>query len=470
MKKIAVMLIVCILLLVFVSCAEKEQGNLQNALAPILEYDNSSSLPENLASTSQVQENEDIISEETTENNTQQIDYSPYSALLKAYELDYNIQNTSGTDYEIIGMTLTPTEPDMPDYPMVDASGFCYSNLVDLDGNGILELVIIAYDSQQLAFDDEFYYDDKLYISDLAYTNIVKIYTITPESGLYFIGSLPVQELSMPVSSNYGIEYIVSENKTYITQNNIFQMGNGDIRYYGLTDGYFGEEVYFEMSIDGIYYINGKEYTYEDFEAAKAAHGESEIHVIENLNDIYLKELQSINEATYSFLEDYPIKNFNNYYNAYNNGQFYYLDYTTQSFFPPEVTINNYYKALTLRDYDLLSQIINSEDVENLKLWHSSDTHTYVPGYIINNLQEVSIEDITRPDMAEDIENYINGVNADNVVLLHARVNEVLDPHVTTLGLQIAGGIYDTYYIMSSNDPDGLEWRIEEIIDDKFYW
>ncbi len=467
MKLIAVLLS-AVFMLLFVSCSDSQSGNLQDALSAITNNEPQVS--------SQAQDSQPAPSESNVEDNgnetipAQGVSYTAYSALLKAYELDYNIENLSGTDYTITGMTITPTYPNQPE-GMVDASGFCYANLVDLDNNGILELVMIAYDDQSILYDENWTYGDKVEFESLAYPNIIKIYTIMPEAGLVFLGSLPVESHQLPVSTNYGIEYIVSEDKTYITHSEVYQMGNGDIRYYGLTDGYFGVEAHFESDLEGNYTINGEEYSYEDFEATKAGYGESLVHPIENLNDEYLQQLKDINDATYSFLENYPVENFSEYSGAYNNGQFYYMEYSSEDYFPPNYTIESYYKALTMRDYDTLAVVLNdAEQIEWIKTWHTSDIHTYVPGYIISDLRQINIDEVRLPDMGSDINAFLNGLGAEHTIIMYATVNEILDPHTAQLGLQVAGGIYETYYILSSDDPESGQWIIEEKFDNKFYW
>ncbi len=395
------------------------------------------------------------------------VDYSPYSALLKAYELDYNIENISATDYKITGMTLNPTFPDMPNENLLDASGFCYANLVDLDNNGILELVLIAYNEQE--YDN---YDDlDLDIHQLKYPNIIKVYTIVPEYGLEFLGSLPVSHISMPVSTNYGIEYIVAQDKTYISYKEIYQMGDGITLYYGLTEGLFSLEASFKIDTDGTHSINAKDYPPEEYDRIISNYGESKIHLIDNLNSDYLTELKEINNNTFNFLKDYPISNFSTYCGAYNNGQFYFFEHYSADFYPPEIAIRNYYKSLTLRDYEALSDLtLSNEEIERYQLGHNSDSHTYVPGYILSELEMISYDMIENVEMANDIGNYIADLTNMNTVIMYCRVNEVLDPHTTPLGLQVSGGSYDTYFILTTDDPDGLDWKISEIFDDKFYW
>ncbi len=406
--------------------------------------------------------------------NPLNIDYSPYSALIEAYTLDYNITNISATDYEITGITFDYTHPSSPDDSMLDASGFCYANLVDLDNNGVLELVLIAYDHQEWDSEEYVIYGDTVKLGLLENPDIVKIYTILPETGLHFLGSMEVSYLNMPVSMNYGIEYAVSDDKTYIVHRNLYQMGDGTIYYYGLSDEfYFGPEEIIEIDVEGNSVYGDTQYSFEETEELIEGFGESEIHLLENLNDTYLAELEAVNEATFDFLANYPVADFDDYSGTYNDGQFYFFEYYFHDLYPPEIAVKSYYRALTMRDYDTLFALgISDETLDLMEMRYSpDDPRPYVPGYIISKLQLVTTDAIEKPDLAADIENYIaQNVPNGEASVMHCRVNEVLDPHKSMLGLQVAGGIYDTYFILYSDDPDGLEWKIAEIFDEKFYW
>ncbi len=455
------LLLLFIIVLSIVSCSNSQDGSLQDAFSFV---NDESQQPQGGCANGAA-----AVDSATTEGENSdlvQVDYSPYSALLKAYELDYNVENISATDYRVIGMTLTPTYPNATEMDLFDASGFCYANLIDLDNNGVLELVLIAYNDQE-----QNNYDEELDIYSLQYPNIVKVYTIVPEYGLEFLGSLPVSSHTMPVSVNYGIEYIVSDDKTYISHRDIYQMGDGDIQYYGLTNGHFSIETSFAIDIDGSYFIDGNEYTSIDFEQIKAGYGESEIHLIDNLNDTYLQEIEAINKATYDFLANYPIANFSCSDNAYNNGGFYFTEYVFNDLYPPEHTVKNYYHALTMQDYEALLDLgLKPEQVENIEFSHTSDQHTYVPGHIISDLKTVTVDMIENAEMANDIQDVVETLQDKNVTIEYCRVNEVLDPHLTPNWMQVAGGTYDTYFILSTDDPNEQDWRIEEIIDNKFYW
>ncbi len=454
MKKLLVAFLTLSMLLL-ISCSEGEEGNLGDALSPLLDVETPQQGDE-----STQQEDEDAQQGDTSDSSTpsadssqdaapidfdpNNVDYSPYSALIKAYNLDYNITSLGSNEYEITGMTLTPINPDFPDEGYVDASGFCYANLVDLDKNGVLELILVAFDSQELGFDENYNYGDKVYVSELEYDRIIKVYTINSQ-GLTYLGGLQMASVMMPNSYNYSVEYIEAEDATYL----MYRRSDDEVYYRGLTDGYFWMNNYPEEGVAG----------------------ERVIHPIQFLDDVYLQQLEDINAATFEFLEDYPVDDFSSESGAYNDGQFYYVEYAIQDFYPPNHVIMDYYKALTMRDYDTLSRLLDDpEKVENFKLWHSSDTHTYVPGYIISDLMPLGNDVAKKSDIQLDIDNIVNGLDSEDVVVMYVTVNEVLDPEKARLGLQIAGGLYDTYFILSTDDPDWSDWKIEEIIEDKFYW
>ncbi len=454
MKRILVLLL-SLCMLILISCSQDEEGNLGDALSPLLELETiqEESVPES-SQEMQQEPTEDVDSEAPPQDSSQgveqaefdpdNVDYSPYSALIKAYNLDYNITSLGADEYEITGMTLTPINPDTPDEGYVDASGFCYANLVDLDKNGVLELVLVAFDSQELGYDENYNYGDKVYVSELEYDRIIKVYTINAQ-GLSYIGGLQMASVMMPTSYNYSVEYIEAEDATYL----MYRRSDDEVYYCGFTDGFFWMNNYPDEGVAG----------------------DRVVHPIQFLDDVYLQQLEDINAATFDFLEGYPVEDFDSPSGAYNDGQFYYVEYAMQDFYPPNYAVIEYYRALTMRDYDTLSQLmVDTEAVEDIKMRHSSDTHTYVPGYIISDLMPMGNSSAKKADMQADIDAIVAGLDSENVVELYVTVNEVLDPEVARLGLQVAGGLYDTYFILSTDDPDRLEWKIEGIVEDKFYW
>ncbi len=474
MKKAIAFVLICTLIMSFTACSSSLEDAMQEAISSIpdellQESSNANAQGENSGETSEPSSSGPAQSGNMESSN---IDYSPYSALVKAYTLDYNIENVSATDYVVTGMTLTHTYPQTPEDSMMDASGFCYANLIDLDGNGVLELILIGYDEQD--WDETAYeiYGDKIKISLLDDRNIAKVYTINPEAGLEFLGGIPLSELFLPTSFNYGIEYIVSENKAYIAVYDIFQMGDGTIYYYGINDGYFGVQAYFEMNVHGGSVYEDVEYNAEETQKLKDSFGTSEVHIIENMNDDMIAELEAINAKTFDFLANYPVQNFVSVNGAYNNGQFCFIEYAFQDFYPPNIAIQNYFNALTMQDYDALAELgISAEEIDDIEMRRSpEEDFAYIPGYIISDL-EIAITDlIENPELSSDIEEYINSLPYSNITLIYCNVNEVLDPHTSQLGLQIAGGTYDYYFVLYSEDSNGLNWKIAEIFDDKFYW
>ncbi len=394
------------------------------------------------------------------------VDYSLYSALLKAYELDYNISNTAHNDYEVTGMTLHENENG----GFYDVGGFFYANLIDFDNNGVMELVLGAVSEQETL---NYTYDSPY--NDLKYPNIIKIYTIDEEIGLKFLGSVPLSSLQMPVSTNLGIEYIVSKDKTYLNMSDIYQMGYGEERYLGLTDGFWGVEVSFEVPSDSNPMIDGVEYSYEEYEDIKAGFGESQAHVFTNLNDDYLEQLEGINQKTFDFLADYPVKNFEGDNAAYEDGRFYFVEYNPQFADPQTLPIYNYFKALTAKDFDALSMLYADNQHEDIGFfeyaYNGEDENIFIPGYIILDVHPITPAQVEHPDLASDLADMQSAVGADkSSVVVKAVVNEVLDPHVSWLGMQVAGGITDMYFILSTDDPDSDEWQIEDVTDNKFYW
>ncbi len=406
------------------------------------------------------------INRPSTQSENNAVDYSPYSALLKAYELDYNIVNVAADDYEVVGMTVNEIE----DSGFYDASGFFYADLIDFDGNGVLELVLAATSEQEVNnYENGFSYDD------LKYPNIVKIYTIANNGNLTFLESLPVKMVQMPVSLNYAIRYANLNDKTYMVIDERSQMGFGEIQYYSLTDGFFGVEVFCELTDDGVYKIDGEEVSEDEYNKLSDNLEDNVSYPVSNLTDIYLEDLREVSQKTIDFLADYPIRDFISDTGAYNDGKFYYVEYSSQATDLSNSTIYNYFKALTMNDFDALRNLyadsqhsdieyrINSYDVENGRI--------FIPGYIIWDIQTITPSEIEHPDLAKDLTNMLNSVPENkNSLLIKVVINEVLDPHVSQLGMQVAGGVVDMYFIMSNDAQNGSDWKIENTLDNKFYW
>ncbi len=389
----------------------------------------------------------DTVSEDI---NKQEIDYSPYSLLIKAYELDNNIQNTSENTYQVIGMMATKSAY----VDSIDMQGFFYANLIDFDNNGVLELVL--------------YSDvEKEYLSE------AKVFTIVDNSSVKFLGSIPIVNIQMPVSQNYGIEYTDFDGKTYIINEQQLGVIQSQTTVYGLTDGHFSVEMFFSNNED-VYKINGEVYSSEDYYAILDSYRQGKYaHLFSNLNDIYFQQLADVNIETFMFLEDYEVENFESNNSAYNNGQFYIMEYAPQDMYPPDLVIRDYFKALTMRDYEALVNLnIDTLQIDRLKESHNSDGYRpYIPGYIILGIEQVTPDMLEHSDHSSDLASYLMEIFPEkNGIIMKCTVNEVLDPHTSSLGMQIAGDTYEYYFVMSSDDAEQAEWKIEVISDDKFYW
>ena len=401
-----------------------------------------------------------------TEPEKLDIDYSPYSAIVKAYELDYSVHYNGSESYTYVGTEFT----DIEGATTSDARGLVYYDMVDLDSNGVYELIIASTTTGRYNYDSEIYYGE----SSLEFPNLVKIYTIKNENELSFLGSIPFSDIETAVSRHSGIIYDITENKNYLTVNQLYQMGNGTTTNYSITDGVLSAECTVEISLEGDnkYYLYGNECSEEEYSKVAPNNNERLVIPVTNLNEEYKNNLITRNENTTNYLSNFPINNFTSRSGAYNDGQFYFMENEFQNELWPEEMIFEYYKALTLQDFDTLKKL-GIENPEFRHRTHDDGTKpVFAPGFIVSKIEQISTDELKYDEMAQEIYDYAQENTSPqlDIVFLRCTVNEVLDPTVSWLGMQISGGMYETVFTIAidyTNKEYG--WRIVDITDDRFY-
>ncbi len=382
------------------------------------------------------------------------IDYSPYSAVLQAYELEYE------------GMQIKPQQDRGSLY---DIGGFCYSHLIDLNHDGILELVLVGspiifeFDPMQPPYSERI----------PGYPDIVKIYSLTEDGKLQFVDGIPMTDYNTHVSSHFAVEYVVAEDRTYILVETPSQHGQEEARYYSYDRGFSYLDKYYHAYLESStntmkYEIEGTEHTEEEYRESRESIGTSEVHLITNLNAGLVESLQMINRETKQFLDKHPVKNFEGEAGVYRDGHFYFLEYLPS--IPPEITVKRYYHALTKGDYQAMKEIYWDESmVDAIKAGRENSLHA--PGNIVSDMEGFSEQRIENmeADTAEMIRAVMETIEAHkNVYIVKCLVNEVLNPSVVSLGMQEGGGTYKTWFIVSSDDQDSHNWKIEAVLDDRF--
>ncbi len=220
-----------------------------------------------------------------------EIDYTPYANLVNTY-------------FDVCGEFVV--EQHYVDGG-ANTAGFNYAELIDLDNDGILELVLAGVSNNMNAIESgssaiDLYFDDTGTLKEL-----VEIYTLSDNGE-----ALLVSRHSFSSYGNggveFGIEYAKGTEKTYIL--NSFRSNDTTVTYYELSDGQLSES----LRYDSIYdyendeysvTLNGQESDMTTVEDALALKGEVALNRISWLSPQQLEELVENNEETFLFLEQY---------------------------------------------------------------------------------------------------------------------------------------------------------------------
>ncbi len=412
---------------------------------------------DNISTASTVQPSQGTESGSSSDNdNSADPDYSQYSALVNAYKLDY--EEIKFMDYS-------------EDSDLKDTGGFVYANLIDLDGNGVLELILIGAEDN---LTDAYTTASPFGTYNLKYPNVVDIYTLDNNNELKFAGDVPISVHQGPVSLNQAVVYSTVGDDTYLVVENNHSMFASDTTFYQLSDGLIKKTSEFthhveDTSDDVTFTIDGTEYTDEEYTQKKDEFGIYEsytAHPVNYLSDVYLEQLREVNQKTFDFLEDYSIENFENEYSTYNDGLFYILE-STSALSESEELVHKYYKYLTTEDYSALADIfIDESHAETLK--NTREGSAFSPGFIISDIEVLTYEEIAKENVltAEFLSGYLGELSRyEDVEIVCFTSNEILDESVAPLGMQVGGGMYRNCYIMVS---DNGQWKIEAMLNDKF--
>ncbi len=216
------------------------------------------------------------------------IDYSKYATLIEQKKQEYGSLTTAPTySYE--------------DVDLHETYGVVYTHLLDLDNNGVLELIIVSAKKGELSYENRFNYSD----------NNIEIYTIIDKSELHKVGEIPLLMLPskhLSGSAEYAVNYAFIDTKGYI--------GTG-------TEANDTHKQYISYNPDGLnptitlsallipdvgtsFSIDNESVEIEEF---KEAYYNFEQHAItHSVSGILLQELEwinKINEQTNQFLSEY---------------------------------------------------------------------------------------------------------------------------------------------------------------------
>ncbi len=227
--------------------------------------------------------------DEVTEEK--EIDYTPYVNLVNTY-------------FDVYGELVVEQNHADSD---INTAGFNYAELIDLDNDGVLELILVGVLDDVNAIESglgavDLYFDDTFNLKEL-----VEIYTLS-DTGVAVL--LDKQTLSSYGNGGveFGVEYAKETENTYVL--NSFRSDIERVTYYELSNGRLKESLSYELIYDYdnseyIAVLNDQKSDVTAIEDAVAAKGEVIVHRLSWLTQSELDELMARNEETFSFLEKY---------------------------------------------------------------------------------------------------------------------------------------------------------------------
>ncbi len=309
-------------------------------------------------------ENSSSASQESIENHdnsTNSVNYSVYSSLLHAYDKAIRL-------------------------PTGELNGLLYTNLVDFDNNGILELVVArVYNG---SYDDEFSYMSYGHEDFIgSYDNpAIKIFTLDENNGAKFIDEFPlVYYAEEGISLDIGYKLNEDGTTSLITDDygdnydytNVFW--NFDGEYFNKTrtlsvnlSPAIGEHIYY---LDTLEIIEEKYNTY---------YSDTIFHAIaaQGFEIVYEK----ITAETLDFLKDFPKEDSIGESAVFHDGFFVIFEDTIDTH--EEQLVSSYFKAQVLNDYDKIAEIsANPENAEILK--NVKEVGSVFAGNIIENFDTI---------------------------------------------------------------------------------
>ncbi len=235
-----------------------------------------------------------VASQANTDNSAlaeNEIDYTPYANLVNTY-------------FETYGELIV--EQHYADGG-INTAGFNYAELIDLDNNGVLELVLAGVSDDMNSIENGTSAIDLYFGEDYSLKETVEIYTLS-ESGEAVL--LATQTFSSYGNGGveFGIDYAKSADTTYIL--NSFRSNEEAVTYYELSGGKLIESLKYELIFDYdndefTALLNGQESETAAIEDALALKGEVVFNKVSWLSQQELDELIARNEEAFLFLEQY---------------------------------------------------------------------------------------------------------------------------------------------------------------------
>ncbi len=230
-----------------------------------------------------------VVNREDASTLNENIDYSHYTALIDSKKQEFSDLET------VITYSYEDTE-------LYESYGLVYANLMDLDNDGILELIVVASKEGDLSYDNKFDYAG----------NHIEIYTITEQDELQKVGELPLLLLPsnhLSSGAEYAVTYSYVDGKCYIATGK--ETGDTLLKYYQYSrDGLelaTTLETILAANLGTFFSIDGKDVELEEFSNHYKKFKQSAIsHSLSGIPIDGIEPIQKINNETLEFLSRYP--------------------------------------------------------------------------------------------------------------------------------------------------------------------
>ncbi len=293
------------------------------------------------------------------------IDYSQYSSLIESYEK----------------AMISPTG---------ESTGQLYTNLVDFNGDDILELVLIRIFH---GINNEYIdWSSDAFVGDWE-NPVVQVYSIDNMNKLQHAGSFPL--IFYPEEGGiYDIGYATIDGTTYLVTGGYsdpFLQGASEKTLWKYVNNGEASSLlpvctirYENIETQTTYYIDGVQVDESEY---KAIADNIEYHAIIS------KELETTPseklEQTKQFLADYPAKNSISKNAIFNNGWFVIIEDNPSEL--EEDVVIEYLRAVALNDFDTIRQLVENEDwVKQIEV-NRNEGHM-LPGIIITDITTMDID------------------------------------------------------------------------------
>ncbi len=218
------------------------------------------------------------------------VDYSLYTALIASKTKEFGER------------TITPTY-SYEDIELNEAYGVIYTDLIDLDNDGILELIIVSSDKSDLSNDMRHRYIG----------NHITIYTISKEDTLLKVGELPLLLLNskhLSSGTEFTVNYSFVDGVCYIGTGT--EVSDTHRQYYRYSADGFQLAVTFDTLLIAdfgtTFSIDNKTVEQEEFRQHYYSFEQSAVtHSVSGTLSSELELIDNINNKTATFLSDYTI-------------------------------------------------------------------------------------------------------------------------------------------------------------------